>query len=82
VNSLGCKTQEKFHVGCRHAGSIRTREGSDACHSTKGRTDHAFQHRGGIRGVCLFSLIGLALSIAILSHISSETVGMIFSSIE
>lgn len=32
--------------------------------------------------VFLFSFIGLALSAAILSHISSETVSTIFSSIE
>ena len=32
-------------------------------------------------GVCLFSLLGVMLSAAVLSYVSSETISMIFSSI-
>jgi hypothetical protein len=31
--------------------------------------------------VCLFSLLGLTLSVAVLSYVSSETISMMFSSI-
>ena len=31
--------------------------------------------------VCLFSLLGLTLSAAVLSYVSSETISMLFSSI-
>ena len=34
-----------------------------------------------LAGVCLFSLLGLTLSAALLSYISSETISMMFSSI-
>ena len=34
-----------------------------------------------LAGVCLFSLLGLMLSAAVLSHVSSEAISMMFSSI-
>jgi len=34
-----------------------------------------------LAGVCLFSLLGLTLSAAVLSYVSSETISMMFSSI-
>jgi hypothetical protein len=33
-----------------------------------------------LAGVCLFSLLGLTLSAAVLSYVSSETISMMFSS--
>ena len=34
-----------------------------------------------LAAVCLFSLLGLTLSAAVLSYVSSETISMMFSSI-
>lgn len=34
-----------------------------------------------LASVCLFSLLGLMLSAAVLSNVSSETIGLMFSSI-
>jgi hypothetical protein len=34
-----------------------------------------------ISAVCLFSLLGLTLSVAVLSWLSDETIGVVFSSI-
>ena len=34
-----------------------------------------------IAAVCLFSLLGLTLSAAVLSYVSSETISMMFSSV-
>ena len=32
-------------------------------------------------GVCLFSLLGLTLTVAVLSYVSNETISMLFTSI-
>ena len=34
-----------------------------------------------LAGVCLFSLLGLMLSAAVLSNVSSETISLMFSSV-
>jgi hypothetical protein len=34
-----------------------------------------------LTGLCLFSLLGLTLSAAVLSYVSSETINMMFSSV-
>jgi hypothetical protein len=62
--------------------SVADARGTDAYHASPDPSDHALRNFVGLRyRVCLFALLGLRLTVAVLSYISNETISMLFTSI-